>query len=155
MFSALRQGGTVYVLEKGEKPILKFGRVTSATSPYSYLNNGSVDISVKSDEENLEFKQLPSQLSIATYGNTIISETKELLSSEVENMIRESKQILDSIPHHEAVVIEGEEILKKLNPQFAKQKDQEDKINNLETKVGSMESKLDDISSMLKQALKQ
>ena len=70
-------------------------------------------------------------------------------------MIRESKQILDSIPHHEAVVIEGEEILKKLNPQFAKQKDQEDKINNLETKVGSMESKLDDISSMLKQALKQ
>ena len=155
MFSALRQGSTVYILEKGEKPILKFGHVISATSPYNYLNNGSIDINVKADGESLEFKQLPSQLNIATYGNTIVSESREQMANEVENMIRESKQILDSIPHHEVVVTEGEEILKKLSPQFAKQKDQEDKINNLETKVGSMESKLDDISSMLKQALKQ
>lgn len=157
MFSALRQGSTVYILEKGEKPILKIGQVVSATSPtnYNYLNAGTVDINVKYKDESLEFKQLPTQLNIATYGNTIVSESREQLSQEVENMIRESKQIIDSIPHHEVVITEGEEILKQLNPQFAKQKDQEDKINNLETKVGSMESKLDNIASMLTKALNQ
>jgi len=70
-------------------------------------------------------------------------------------MIRDSKQIIDSIPHHEVVITEGEEILKQLSPQFAQQKEQEDKINNLETKVGSMESKLDNITSMLTKALNQ
>lgn len=157
MFSALRSGSTVYILDKGEKPVLKIGQVISATSPnmYSYLNTSSIDINVKVNEDTLEFKQLPSQLNIATYGNTLISESKEQMCQEVENMIRNSKQIIDSIPHHEAVITEGEEILKQLSPQFAKQKDQEDKINNLETKVGSMESKLDNITTMLSKALKQ
>lgn len=157
MFSALRQGSTVYILEKGDKPILKIGSVISATSPttYNYLSVGTVDINVRVNDETLEFKQLPSALNIATYGSTVISESREQLCQEVENMIRDSKQIIDSIPHHEAVITEGEEILKQLSPQFAKQKDQEDKINNLETKVGSMESKLDNITSMLTKALNQ
>lgn len=157
MFSALRQGSTVYVLEKGDKPILKIGQVVSATSPvtYNYLNNGTIDINVKFNEDTAEFKQLPSQLSVAVYGNTFISESREQMCQEVENMIRDSKQIIDSIPHHEVVITEGEEILKQLSPQFAQQKEQEDKINNLETKVGSMESKLDNITSMLTKALNQ
>lgn len=155
MFSALRQGSTVYILDKGDKPILKIGHVISATSPntYNYLSNGTMDISVKTNDDTLEFKQLPSQLNIATYGNTLVSESREQMCQEVENMIRNSREIIDSISHHEAVITEGEEILKQLSPQFAKQKNQEDQINNLETKVGSMESKLDDIASMLTKAL--
>lgn len=155
MFSALRQGSTVYILDKANKPVLKIGQVISVTSPntYSYLTNYTVDINVRVDDETMEFKQLPSALNVATYGSTFISESKDQMCQEVENMIRNSKQILDSIPHHEAVITEGEEILKQLSPQFAKQKDQEDKINNLETKVGSMESKLDNITSMLTKAL--
>lgn len=157
MFSALRQGSTIYILEKGDKPVLKIGSVISTTSPtnYNYLNMGTLDINVKVEDNVLEFKQLPASLNIANYnnGNTIISESKEQLCQEVENMIRNSKQIINSIPYHEVVITEGEGILKQLNPQFAKQKDQEEKINNLETKVGSMESKLDDIASMLTKAL--
>lgn len=157
MFSALRQGSTIYILEKGDKPKLKLGSVISATSPnnYNYMNAGTLDINVSVDDQTLEFKQLPSALSVANYnnGNTIVSESKDLMCQEVENMIRNSKQIIDSIPYHENVITNGEEILKQLSPQFAKQKDQEDKINNLETKVGSMESKLDSIASMLNKAL--
>lgn len=156
MFSTLRQGSDIYILQKGEdSPSLSKGQITTINFPanYGYLNSGTLDIQVKVDGETLEFKQLPSQLGVANYGNTIICESKELMCSEVENMIRNSRQIIDSIPYHEAVIQEGEEMLKSLNPQFAKQKDQEDKINNLETKVGSMESKLDDIATMLAKAL--
>lgn len=156
MFSTLRQGSVIYILQKGDTiPELSKGQITSIQFPtnYGYLNAGTLDITAKVDGETLEFKQLPSQLSIANYGNTVICETAELMCSEIENMIRDSKQILENIPYHEQVIEVGESMLKELNPQFAKQKDQEDKINNLENKVGSMESKLDDIASMLTKAL--
>ena len=163
MFSALRQGNLFYILEKGDSPKLRVGYVISVSTPqpkYStnYQNFGlesTVDITVKVGDEQQEFKQVPSTLSIANFGssNIVISETKEAMSQEVDSMLKSSKQIIESVPYHEKNIIACEEMLKELNPQFAKQKDQEDKINNLETKVGGIESKLDDICSMLSKAL--
>lgn len=155
MFSALRQGSQFYILEKSGKPLLQIGTVQSVSSPLFNTYNNSVDVTVLINGESVDFKQLPTALSIANYnnGNTIVSESRELMCNEVELLIKNSKDILESIPYHEEVVESGEEMLKQLSPQYAKQKDQEDKINNLETKVGSMESKLDNIASMLTQAL--
>ena len=115
----------------------------------------TVDITVKVGDEQQEFKQVPSTLSIANFGtsNIVISETKEAMSQEVDSMLKASKQIIESIPYHEKTIVACEEMLKELNPQFAKQKDQEEKISNLETKVGGIEDKLDDICSMLTKAL--
>lgn len=154
MFSALRQGSQFYILEKGNNPSLKIGVVQSITSPTMQLYNNTVDINVKVGDEFLDFKQLPATLSIANYGNTVVSENKELMCNEVESAIKSSKDIIESIPYHEKIIEKGEEMLKQLNPQFAKQKDQEIKINNLEQKVESVESKLDSITSMLEKALK-
>lgn len=165
MFSALRQGSLFYILEKGDSPKLKVGYVVSVSSPAPKYNmnysqpfsmESTVDITVKVGDENQEFKQIPGSLSIANFGisNIVISESKEDMSKEVDAMLRTSKQIINSIPYHESVIISCEEILRELNPQFAKQKDQEDKINNLETKVGGIENTLDDIRQMLSQALK-
>lgn len=165
MFSALRQGNLFYVLEKGDSPKLKVGYVVSVSTPQpKYSTNytqpfsmeSTVDITVKVGDENQEFKQVPGSLSIANFGisNVVISESKDEMNKEVDAMLRSSKQIIDSIPYHESVVKSCEEILKELNPQFAKQKDQEDKINNLETKVGGMETTLDEIRQMLSKALK-
>lgn len=155
MFSALRQGSQFYILEKSGKPLLQIGTVQSVSSPLFNTYNNSVDVTVLINGESVDFKQLPTALSIANYnnGNTVVSESRELMCNEVELLIKNSKDILESIPYHEEVVESGEEMLKQLSPQYAKQKDQEDKINNLETKVGSMESKLDNIASMLTQAL--
>lgn len=54
MFSALRQGSVLYILEKGETPSLKIGQVTSVTQPNynsNFLMNGStVDINAKVGE---------------------------------------------------------------------------------------------------------
>lgn len=155
MFSALRQGSTLYILEKGNAPTLRIGQCINTQNNFStYLGNNNVDIQVKVDDETLDFKQLPGSLGLAIYnGNTVISDNKESMSQEVENMIRSSKQILESVPVHEKTIEEGEKILKQLSPHFAQQKEQEEKINNLESKVGNMESKLDNIASMLSKAL--
>ena len=153
MFSALRQGSVVYILEKGENPVLKVGQVVSITQPnYSsnFLMNGStIDINVKVNNQNMDFKNVPSSQSVANYNNVVITETKELMSNEVDNMLQNSKSIVDSVTYHNNIITSCESILKELNPRFAKEKERDEDINNLKDKMGGIESKMDKILSLL------
>ena len=153
MFSALRQGSVVYILEKGENPVLKVGQVVSITQPsYSsnFLMNGStIDINVKVNNQNMDFKNVPSSQSVANYNNAIITETKELMSNEVDNMLQSSRSIVDSVAYHNNIITSCESILKELNPRFAKEKERDEDINNLKDKMGGIESKMDKILSLL------
>ena len=153
MFSALRQGSVVYILEKGENPVLKVGQVVSITQPnYSsnFLMNGStIDINVKVNNQNMDFKNVPSSQSVANYNNAIITETKELMSNEVDNMLQSSRSIVDSVAYHNNIITSCESILKELNPRFAKEKERDEDINNLKDKMGGIESKMDKILDLL------
>ena len=79
----------------------------------------------------MDFKNVPSSQSITTYNNVVITETKELMSNEVDNMLQSSKNIIDSVPYHNSVIKSCEEILKDLNPRFAKEKERDEDISNL------------------------
>ena len=155
MFSALRQGAILYILEKGENPILRIGQVVSTTQPsYSnnFLMNGStLGINVKVGDQNMDFKNVPSSQSVANCDNVIITETKELMSSEVDNMLQSSKSIVDSISYHNNVIASCENILKDLNPRFAKEKERDEDISNLKTKIGGIETKMDKILTLLEE----
>ena len=153
MFSALRQGSIIYILEKGENPVLKIGQVVSITQPsYSnnFLMNGStIDINVKVGDQNMDFKNVPSSQSVANYNNVVITETKELMSTEVDNMLQSSKSIVDSVTYHNNVIASCESILKDLNPRFAREKERDEDISNLKNKIGGIESKMDKILTLL------
>lgn len=153
MFSALRQGSVVYILEKGENPVLKVGQVVSITQPnYSsnFLMNGStIDINVKVNNQNMDFKNVPASQSIVNYNNAVITETKELMSNEVDNMLQSSRSIVDSVAYHNNIITSCESILKELNPRFAKEKERDEDINNLKDKMGGIESKMDKILVLL------
>ena len=153
MFSALRQGSVVYILEKGENPVLKVGQVVSITQPnYSsnFLMNGStIDINVKVNNQNMDFKNVPASQSVVNYNNAVITETKELMSNEVDNMLQSSRSIVDSVTYHNNIITSCENILKELNPRFAKEKERDEDINNLKDKMGGIESKMDKILVLL------
>ena len=153
MFSALRQGSVVYILEKGENPVLKVGQVVSITQPnYSsnFLMNGStIDINVKVNNQNMDFKNVPASQSVVNYNNAVITETKELMSNEVDNMLQSSRSIVDSVAYHNNIITSCESILKELNPRFAKEKERDEDINNLKDKMGGIESKMDKILILL------
>lgn len=160
MFSTLRQNSQIYVLDKKNSPVLKKGIIESVSPQRS--RNGSfygqpldmvVDITINIEGVSQEFKNIPANLSIANDGNIVISETKELMSTEVDSMLSISKQILESVDYHKDVIDKCEQILKDLNPQFAKDKLQEEKINSLETRMGGVESNLSDIKDMLSKVL--
>ena len=153
MFSALRQGSVIYILEKGEKPTLRVGQVVSVTQPTynnNFLMNGStIDISAKVGNDTMDFKNVPGAQSTANYNNAFIAETKELMSNEVDNILQSSKSIIDSVPYHNSVISSCESILKDLNPRFARERERDEDINNLKTKIGGIETKMDKILTLL------
>ena len=164
MFSALRQGSTVYIRRKGEKPELRVGTVTAITDPmpkfgqtpiYGQQMPTTVNITVKVDDSTMTFEKLDSGASIMSSPNenTGVTSSREAISGEVDSMIRTSQQIVDSIPYHKSVLASCDSILRSLNPQFAKEKEREEKIVDLEKKVSGMEDTLSDIRNMLSTAL--
>lgn len=160
MFSTLRQNSPIYVLDKKDSPVLKKGIIETVSpqrsrtgSFYGQPMDMIVDIRVNIDGTSQEFKNIPASLSIANDGNIVISETKEAMSTEVDSMLSISKQILESVDYHKDVIEKCEQILKDLNPQFAKDKLQEEKINSLESRICGVENTLSDIKDMLSKVL--
>lgn len=76
-------------------------------------------------------------------------ETKAGLQTEVESTLQNSRQIINNIDFYKKSITDCENILKELNPQFAKDKERDDRINGLDSKVSSMEGKLDKILNAL------
>lgn len=164
MFQGLRQGGLFYILDKGEDVSLKVGQVVSVSNPqprYSNFGNPTygaqpdmvVDVKVKVADEVMEFKQLNASINIANSGNMVVSDSKEAMSAEVEGLMRSSKQIIDSISYHEKVVASCDSMLRELNPQFAKEKEQEEKIGALEERMGNIDDKLSAMFDLLSDTL--
>ena len=167
MFQSLRQNSLFYVLEKGENMKLKIGYVENVsnpqpkynqfqpTMPYNPQQEMVVDIKVKIDDNIVEFKQLPANLSIANSdnNNVVVSENKDAMSGEIEAMLRSSKAIIESVPYHEKVIADCDIILRELNPIFKKEKEQEEKIGALEERMGNIDEKLNKMFDLLSDTL--
>ena len=152
MFSALSQGSSIYLLDKTSSPKFIIGEVVGVTQPKYNFSQATVDLKVKVDDSIQEFNNLPSINNIVTYnsGKVIISETKQGIQNEVETILTNSRNILDNIDTYKQNVEDCEKILKQLNPQFAKDKERDDRLHNLENRFDGVESKLDKIFELIK-----
>lgn len=160
MFSALNQGSPIYIIDKTDGLKYKTGEVINVIQgnsfggtfgTTSFAPNGTITIKVKVDNSVIDYPEIPRNSSVMSYNNgaTIICETKQGLITELENTLQRSKQILADRPKYEQTANDCESLLKELNPIFAKDKERDDRINNLDTKVTSMEGKLDKILNVL------
>lgn len=153
MFSALRQGALLYILEKGDKPVLKIGQVEGTTQPRFNPAAGFgvtvIDIAAKVDNERKDYIGVPSNASVHGAGNVVISESREAMISEVNSMLQTSKQIIDNVEYHRNVITACEDILKQLNPDYAKQQERDDAIDNLKNEVVSLKSDMSRILDLL------
>ncbi|WP_173431801.1 hypothetical protein [Sharpea azabuensis] len=106
MFSALRQGSTIYILDKSEKLKLNIGTVESVsivrpmyktynpTVSFGTNMQTVVDITAKVGDQTLQFECVPSSLSIHSNGNYTISENKEAMISEVDSLLQNSNSVI-------------------------------------------------------------
>lgn len=164
MFQANRQGNLFYILEKGDELKLRIGQVVSVSNPQPKYGSQfsvpafgqsemTVDVRVKVDDETMDFKQLSANASISNSGNVVVSDSKEAMSAEVEGLLRTSRQIIESVPYHEKVITSCDVMLRELNPQFAKEKEQEEKIGMLEERMGNIDDKLNKMFDLLSDTL--
>ena len=155
MFSALSQGSPIYLLDKTSTPDYKVGEIVGVSypkmNPYNVGPQNTVDLKVKIDGEVQEFNSIPSINTVVSYngGKIIISESKQGIQTEVENILQNSKQILNSIDTYKQNVIDCENILKQLNPQFAIDKERDERLSSLENRFDGFESKLDKIFNLV------
>ena len=160
MFSALNQGSIIYILDKTERPKFKVGEVVSISQPkVDYNSTGqfgqfqatTVDIKVNIEGNTYEYNSIPSSYSVITYNNgkVTLSETKQGLQSEVESILQNSKQIVEKIDTYKQNIVDCESILKQLNPQFAKDKERDERLNSLEERFGGVEDRLDKIINLI------
>lgn len=153
MFNNLGKNSVFYILDKNNnKPTLKVGKVTDAKiNPQFYgLANQEIDISVNANGEEYVFKKIPANISIISPSpGIVISDNPQDMINEYESMVSVSEQALKMVDYNQAVVDSRDEIMSILNPRFAKEKEQENKLNALEGRVGNMEQGIGDIKAML------
>ena len=157
MLSSLRQGSLVHILDKTKGVKYIIGEVISRTEPISDYSNISItpqtffDLSVKTTSDTYEFKHISSSLVFADNGDVVVSETKEALIPIIESTLYTSKKAIEeeTINAHKENIICCEEILQKLNPAYAKEKERDARIDNLENKFTGVEDKLDKILTFI------
>lgn len=151
MFSALSQGSPIYLLDKTSSPKYKVGEVIGVSQPKFNNFGNTVDLRVKVDDGIQEFSSIPSINSFVSYNNgkIIISETKQSIQNEVEGILQNRRYILENIDLYKQEISDCEEILKKLNPQFAIDKERDERLTNLESRFDGVESKLDKIFNLI------
>ena len=152
MFSALSQGSSVYVLDKTSSPKKYFvGELVGVSQPRLNFGQNVVDLKLKCGDSIYEYSNIPSISTIATYegGNVIISESKQAIQNEVEQIVSNRRHMLDNIDNYKQDIIEYESVLKQINPQFAVDKERDERLSNLEEKFDGIESKLDKIFNLI------
>lgn len=168
MFSTLRKGTLVYVLKKDNKPSVETGEVIEVTPPafaagattfqpgFPLQQRTTVDAKVKSGDQVLEFKQLPSDANIFSYnGQTVVADNKDDILREVESMRNASAEALASVDKHKDIVGCCDEIIAKLNPQVRSAAESTKAVEKLNGRVDGLEKSIGDIKGMLSEVLKQ
>jgi hypothetical protein len=151
MFSGLRQGTALYVLDKTKEPKVVTGYVERVSAPHPLYQNYNpavsfgtnlqtvVDVVVKIDDDKKEFVGIPSTATIHSYGDYVLSESKDNMIQEVTAMMQNSKSILANVEQHESNVKACENILKELNPVYAKEQERDEAIETISERIDRME----------------
>ena len=160
MFSALRQGSTIYVLAMEGRPKVYVAQVTEHTNPVPKLVNTppmygqpqqmTVDIKATDGKTNFQFDKLDANAVVFEYvGNNIVATNLDALAVEWDKRYSQSKHHIEMTPYHQGVIDASAEILSVLNPQYAKEQERDKEIGALKQKMSGIESSLSNITELL------
>lgn len=166
MFQGVRQNSILYILETTDDGLkVQIGDVVSVSNPQPRYNQFSgtptfgtqpemvVDIKVKIGDDEMDFKQLGANQTIANSNNVIVSDSREAINAEVDSLVAKSKRHIEAIPYHEKIIETSVNAKKITDPQFAKEKEQEAKIGALEERMGDIDDKLSRMYDLLSDTL--
>lgn len=97
---------------------------------------------------NVDYNNIPANNTSVSYnnGNLIIAESKQTIQSEVEATLQHANYVIEHIEDYKNQITKCEEVLKEINPQFAKDKARDERIAGIENEVAGMKG---DIAKIL------
>jgi uncharacterized coiled-coil protein SlyX len=136
MFSNLVQGNILHGLDTRGDFKLFAAPITKTSAPYpSYIKNNGVqipcmvvDISATINGENREFKQVPSNISIADFGSIgfILADSKDSLKVHVNSMVDTKKRAISNIELEKRLYEQYSTIADELNGTLAAKQENEE-----------------------------
>lgn len=152
MFSNLRQGNTVYILEQSDKLSLSEGQIVENKPNYT----GGMDMKVKADGNDYEFRQVPYNQTITKNGSIIVSENLNTILNEVRNLKSDSENKLNNMNYYKQTISDCDQILRKYDVSYNKEQKMNEEIDTLrkqnselKEQICSMQSALSDIKELL------
>lgn len=161
MFSNLRANSQVYILHKDANPYVEVGSVISVSQPvpkfpvpnFMQQQEMVVDLTVNINGNTLTLQKLPASLDVADQGvngNLVITTSREAMNAEVDALRQKSLNVINSLEYHQKVVQDCEQLLQKLNPEFAEQRQQKQEIDTLKQQMSEMMSGMQELMAQLK-----
>lgn len=145
MFSNLRQGATVYVLEQSNNLQLKTGNILENKPNYT----GGMDMKVKVDDQEYDLKQLPYNQIIAKTDQLMVFENKTDAIKEVKKLKEESEKILNDIDYYKQTVEDCDMILRQNDSSYDKEQKQNEEIQTLKDQIAILTQSLSNIEKQL------
>lgn len=159
MFSNLTQGSILYGFDAKETykyftaPVISVSLPRLKNQPNSFypLNEMVVDIVATVNGERREFQQVPSNTSIADFGENafVIADSKEALNTFIDSQLINVNTRLNNIEKDKHLKEELESVQLQINPPLRQSVNNEE-VKELREKVNSMEGSLKEILSLLK-----
>lgn len=148
MFSTLRQGASVYILNKGKNPgpSLKIGQVEYVSAPQSKIsgmyatnvNDMVVDIKVKIDNDTIDFQKIPISLSSAPIGDIIICDNRDDMITEIRAFKQTCQNVISNYSYYEQGDKACDEMLAQLSPEIAKDQERDKAIDKLKGEISDI-----------------
>ena len=155
MFNTARPNSRAYIFFKGEKPRFEQGLVINNpivkpkyNIPVNFTQKQETltDITIKTDSGTYNFTGIPSELEVAdTFCNgeaAVVSLSRDAFSAEVLSIMQRSEDVLKSKRYHESMIETCKQTLEQVNPEYADQKQRDERLDSLEKKVDVLTDKL-------------
>lgn len=155
MFSNLMQGSILYGVNVKTMSFFS-APVTKVTIPKQNLNlditqfpQTFVDISATVKGELKEFRQIPSNSSIADFGNdtVILADSREALGAYITSKRQEDVNVVQSIDMRKKRIQSYDAVLKQIMPGYTNDED----VKNLNTRINNLETQLAEAIALLKE----
>ena len=162
MFSNLRANSQIYILHKDASPYIEIGSVVSVSQPqpkfpvtnFMQPQEMIVDITVRVNENTVTLQKLPANLDVADQGingNMVITTSREAMNAEIDSLRQKSLSVINSVEYHQKLVQDCEQLLQRLNPEFAEQKQQKQEIDLLKQQMSDMMGSMRELMAQLKE----
>ncbi len=155
MFQNLRQGTTLYVLNK-QDATLDIGKVADVTPPQmiypSNYQGGKfappmmcVDITLNSADKVITLQKIVADATIDDKNGIIVAESRDAILNEIEVLMKNSQRIVESCGYHNEIVSKCSALIQELNPELKKEAEQAREINDLRQQLSDIKGMLADV----------